>query len=92
MISGKTTLMNLITALDRLTSGSLAYPGRDYATMSDRQKIHMRRNQAKVSEFLFRTIRLLRRTARGDFRARRRGAGGMPVLIRLAASNLLHKE
>jgi putative ABC transport system ATP-binding protein len=57
--SGKSTLLGLLGGLDRPTSGSLAFEGRDVATLSDDQLARVR-NQ--VVGFVFQSFQLLPRT------------------------------
>ncbi len=57
--SGKSTLLGLLGGLDRPTGGSLAFAGRDVATMSDDELARVR-NQ--VVGFVFQSFQLLPRT------------------------------
>jgi len=57
--SGKSTLLGLLGGLDRPTSGSLAFQGRDVATLSDDELAQVR-NQ--VVGFVFQSFQLLPRT------------------------------
>jgi putative ABC transport system ATP-binding protein len=57
--SGKSTLLGLLGGLDRPSSGSLAFGGRDVATLSDDQLARVR-NQ--VVGFVFQSFQLLPRT------------------------------
>jgi putative ABC transport system ATP-binding protein len=57
--SGKSTLLGLLGGLDRPTSGSLAFQGRDVAAMSDDELARVR-NQ--VVGFVFQSFQLLPRT------------------------------
>jgi putative ABC transport system ATP-binding protein len=58
--SGKSTLLGLLGGLDRPTSGSLAFEGRDVARLSDDQLARVR-NQ--VIGFVFQSFQLLPRTS-----------------------------
>src|SRR5919197_2079721 len=57
--SGKSTLLGLLGGLDRPTRGSLAFEGRDVATLSDDELARVR-NQ--VVGFVFQSFQLLPRT------------------------------
>jgi putative ABC transport system ATP-binding protein len=57
--SGKSTLLGLLGGLDRPTSGSLAFEGRDVASLSDDELARVR-NQ--VVGFVFQSFQLLPRT------------------------------
>ena len=57
--SGKSTLLGLLGGLDRPTTGSLAFQGRDVATLSDDELAQVR-NQ--VVGFVFQSFQLLPRT------------------------------
>jgi putative ABC transport system ATP-binding protein len=57
--SGKSTMMNLIGALDRPTTGSLTIGGRDIADMSSDELADLRNNQIG---FVFQQFNLLART------------------------------
>lgn len=54
--SGKTTLLNLLSGLDRPTSGHVTLEGRDLAQMSDDELVQLRRH--KMS-FVFQSFALL---------------------------------
>ena len=54
--SGKSTLMHLIGALDTPTSGTVTLFGRDLATLSDRERAHLRRDRIG---FIFQAFNLL---------------------------------
>jgi len=58
--SGKSTLLGLLGGLDRPTSGSLAFEGRDVARLSDDELARLR-NQ--VVGFVFQNFQLLPRTS-----------------------------
>ena len=58
--SGKSTLLGLLGGLDRPSSGSLAFEGRDVVTLSDDQLARVR-NQ--VVGFVFQSFQLLPRTS-----------------------------
>ena len=58
--SGKSTLLGLLGGLDRPTSGSLAFEGRDVARLSDDELARLR-NQ--VIGFVFQNFQLLPRTS-----------------------------
>jgi putative ABC transport system ATP-binding protein len=53
---GKTTLLNCLSGLDRINSGSVVIDGTDLATMTDRQKTSYR---AQRMGFIFQTYNLL---------------------------------
>src|ERR671931_61073 len=90
--SGKSTLLGLLGGLARPTSGSLAFEGRDVATLSDDELARVR-NQ--IVGFVFQSFQLLPRTTalanvglplvyRGLGRAeRRRRAAEMLEAVRL---------
>ena len=54
--SGKTTLLNIMSGLDRPTSGSVSFMGKDLAAMSDADLVELRRN--KVG-FVFQSFGLM---------------------------------
>ena len=54
--SGKTTLLNLMSGLDRPTTGSVSFLGQDLAAMSDADLVELRRN--KVG-FVFQSFGLM---------------------------------
>ena len=53
---GKTTLLNCVSGLDRIDSGTVRIDGTDLASMSDREKTHYR---ARNMGFIFQTYNLL---------------------------------
>jgi putative ABC transport system ATP-binding protein len=57
--SGKSTLLGLLGGLDRPSSGSLAFEGRDVATLSDDELARVRN---RVIGFVFQSFQLLPRT------------------------------
>jgi putative ABC transport system ATP-binding protein len=62
--SGKSTLLNVLGCLDRPTSGSYSYDGRDVGTLSDAERTHLR--QMEIG-FVFQFFHLLPRlTAQGN--------------------------
>jgi len=70
--SGKSTLLGLLGGLDRPTSGSLAFQGRNVAAMSDDELARVR-NQ--VVGFVFQSFQLLPRTSAA-------GNVGLPLVYR----------
>jgi len=54
--AGKTTLLNILSTIDRPTSGNIFYDGRDVLTMKNRELSLFRRN--KIG-FLFQDFNLL---------------------------------
>ena len=62
--SGKSTLLNILGCLDRPTSGSYAFNGRDVGQLSDVERTKLRQNQIG---FVFQFFHLLARlTAQGN--------------------------
>ncbi len=62
--SGKSTLLNILGCLDRPTSGSYTYEGRDVGSMSDAERTRLR--QSEIG-FVFQFFHLLPRlTAQGN--------------------------
>jgi putative ABC transport system ATP-binding protein len=53
---GKTTLLNCVSGLDRIDSGTVRIDGTDLASMNDREKTHYR---ARNMGFIFQTYNLL---------------------------------
>ena len=97
--SGKSTLLGLLGGLDRPTSGSLAFEGRDVARLSDDELARLR-NQ--VVGFVFQNFQLLPRTTalgnvglplvyRGLGRAERRRRATEALEAVGLAQRLLHR-
>jgi len=97
--SGKSTLLGLLGGLDRPTSGSLAFEGRDVARLSDDELARLR-NQ--VVGFVFQNFQLLPRTTalgnvglplvyRGLGRAERRRRATQALEAVGLAQRLLHR-
>ena len=54
--SGKTTLLNIVGGLDQPTSGSVEIDGRDVATMTNRERMYLRRSTVA---FIFQSFGLI---------------------------------
>ena len=54
--SGKTTLLNIVGGLDQPTSGSVEIDGRDVATMTNRERLYLRR---RTVAFIFQAFGLI---------------------------------
>lgn len=61
--SGKTTLMNILGCLDRASSGSYQFEGREIETLSETERAHLR--NSKIG-FVFQSFNLLTRTTAYD--------------------------
>ena len=54
--SSKTTLMNILGALDKPTEGEVLFDGRNIVTMNERQRAHLRRSEIG---FVFQSVALI---------------------------------
>ncbi len=54
--SGKTTLLNILGALDQPTEGTVEFDGRELTTMTDRERVRLRRREIG---FVFQSVALI---------------------------------